>query len=606
MPLIVIGQVFQGDNSPQSRSGHKAESDVLNSLQDIFSKQNGRIFVNQKILGSPKVPDFVIPVFSQTSEGELSFILIECKSEKYTYLDGSTRYSDPYNQIQEYRDAIKNCFMRFNKKIEIECFAIFPNNENFSTHVKNGRDGIRWGNLEYLKEQLHDRKLVPIDHALYEVDVNYIYNERTVLRSKRIEILEREAKKKVKPFGDIYGYKGVAGTGKTYLLAEQIHQDALEMKRELLYITHNKNLVNEFIKLIEKKSNKKSIEKPYFLSGPENKPIVQICYDNGSVIYFTNFDAFPTKVFTRGLDKLLYRKNSYGPLYEICKNHKIGGSDDEAKHPSPEGYINCRKDLIAKLKENEFAIRCNFQLFDGIYVDELQDCKQDPNRLRIPLLFTAHNHEGRPNVFFSEDTLQTYLSWERCIELNKVQQEEDEGSVELKKRKDGEITYKDLFELEKPLHSSHFVTIYDVYRTPENIFKASFSLLEDGFKKGKYEELLAKLKFRLKDGSIFKIMESEELKAKIEDESKRSSPGEVMVISHFSDKRRVTATHHQFECRGCEASSVYIYVHDDFLKNPNFLYTLMCRTKDSLTLIKMEQNDDENFDVLFRKLLPRV
>ena len=71
-------------------------------------------------------------------------------------------------------------------------------------------------------------------------------------------------------------------------------------------------------------------------------------------------------------------------------------------------------------------------------------------------------------------------------------------------------------------------------------------------------------------------------------------------ISHVSDKNYVSANVHHLECRGCEWDNVFIFLHSDFLANPNFLYTLMCRTKDYLALVE-DGDNVQAVDDLFNK-----
>jgi hypothetical protein len=67
-------------------------------------------------------------------------------------------------------------------------------------------------------------------------------------------------------------------------------------------------------------------------------------------------------------------------------------------------------------------------------------------------------------------------------------------------------------------------------------------------------------------------------------EKKQQITFKSTTISHLENKQSLNAQHHHLECRGCEWDNVFIYLHSEFLSNPNYLYMLMCRTKDYLAL----------------------
>lgn len=595
MSLQEIGNIFQSDGSARGNSGEEAERLVRDKIRQIYKENTGYIYINERIPQFPVCPDFVIPAFSQDKKN-LRIIIIECKADKFIRRDGSGNRSDAYEQLRKYRDVAQRCFHYYNKNIYVESYAIFPNAKNiFSDLGKDGINGIYWGDLNYLQSKLSNTIPIPPDHPLLN-EINRIYDRRKILLDARTNRGDKKLGEHIKSFGGIHGIKGVAGTGKTYLLAQQIVKDAREEMRHLLYATHNKKLVEIFIKYVEAETKILHSEEVYPLGGPQKK-VRYIQLENHSRIYFINIDAFPTRFITYGLD-FEEGYSSYGPLYKICREFGIGGNDEENNNVSEQDYKNCRLKLINKLRERDFEISQNHRLFDGIYLDEFQDTKIDESRLKIITPFVAKDKRGEPNIFFAEDPLQSYLKWDDAKNLNNIQQEEDDDTASIVQNRYEIKTYTDLFGrkvIPTPLHR--------VYRTPKGIFKASFSLLKDGFKKGEYEKLFDEnnskcLKFD-REGNKIERLSIKTLPSRL-DEKRKKPTSKSASIAHVLDKKNVRADFHHLECRGCEWDNVFIFLHSDFLNNPNYLYTLMCRTKDYLALIEDGSNPNA-VDDLFEK-----
>jgi len=547
MSLEEIGLTFQSDGTPKGESGAKAEKLVLEKIQKIYESNAGYVYINRHIPEFPVCPDFVIPVYSQDKK-RLKIIIIECKADKFIKRDGSGNKSDAYEQLKKYREVVNRCYHYYNTSIEVECYAIFPNGQNiFPSLSQAGRNGIYWGNLDYLQSVLSQTTPIPPDHKLLD-EINRIYYRRKILLDARTTYGNQKVHKYIKSFGGIHGIKGVAGTGKTYLLSQQITKDAQEETRRLLYATHNKKLVDIFIKYVEEATNISHQEEVYPLGGPQKK-VKYIQLENGSRIYFINIDAFPTRFFTFGLD-FEEGYSSYGPLYRICREFGIGGSDEEKNNVSELEYKNCRLKLLNKLKEKDFEISQNHRLFDGIYIDEFQDIKTDDSRLKIITPFVARDKQGEPNIFFAEDPLQSYLRWDDAQSLHNSQQEEDDDVSSIVQHRQEIKTYTSLFG-RKVIPTQ----LLNVYRTPKGIFKASFSLLKNGFKKGEYEKLFDEnnprcLKFTREGNKIERLSWNAAI-SKI-DEKKGMLTSKTASISHVSDKNYVSANVHHLECRGCE------------------------------------------------------
>src|SRR5690606_14284182 len=117
-----------------------------------------------------------------------------------------------------------------------------------------------------------------------------------------------------------------------------------------------------------------------------------------------------------------------------------------------------------------------------------------------------------------------------------------------------------------------------VYRTPEEIFKISLSLIKDGFKGQQYEQLLEKLDFKNK-GGLIEVISGMEVEMTWRKSLSKFSPGEFMFITD-TESKHFRKTHNHLNCRGCEGSIVFISLSSTFLENPNYLYTLMCRTRE--------------------------
>lgn len=586
MRLIIKGEINES-------TGAHAERRVLDLIIELFSNQEGKIFVNEHIPGKASTPDFVIPVLF---DNKLKLIVIECKASPIVHIDGSTDFSDAFAQIKRYEKAMQDSFSKMNREVDIESFVVMPDAKRIPDHLSvQGRDSVIWGKLNELRMKLKDQKLIPFGHKAYH-DLDIIYDYNRFLKTQRILIMDKKQQEFAKvPFGGVWKFAGLAGSGKTLILAHKIVNDALAApKRELLYLTQNKNLVLLFNEIILKRlkdegvgyvekarSNDKLYAKTIELSG------------NGSSIHFAVHDAFPTNFFTSRLDKILFKADSYGPLYKIHREFSNSSN-----------YAQARLQYIEALTPHLSTIRQVYPLFDGLYVDEFQDCLIDGSKALLPMMLTKTNSEGVPNLVFTEDMLQTYVKY-------KVLKEFDENYQDIKKK--DILGYKDL-GITVVGRSKKLTTIY---RTPKNIFQQAICLLDktNGLKKDKKDEIL-NFDFYLPGGNV-EILDYADFASTLEKKVREYSPGEIFMISHDEHHRelmskssihwvhRATSKEllqpksinllHENNSRGLEARVVFIFVHDNYLENPNYLYTIMCRTQRELILVKMPSTDEKKF-----------
>lgn len=136
-----------------------------------------------------------------------------------------------------------------------------------------------------------------------------------------------------------------------------------------------------------------------------------------------------------------------------------------------------------------------------------------------------------------------------------------------------------------------------VYRTPKEIFELSLSLIKDGFKGQQYDQLLGKLSFK-NSGGRFEIVSELEVDMIWQKSLSKFLSDEFMFITDTESKDH-RKTHNHLNCRGCEGSIVFIGLSPTFLENPNYLYTLMCRTREQLILVMRSEGDRKRLRELF-------
>lgn len=593
MALQVIGEVQPG-------AGERAENDILDLILDKFDTLSGKLFVNTVIPGHRRTPDFVLPVYNKNRE--ITFLVIECKASRNVFPDGSNQYSDSFKQISKYVSDITYCFAKVNRKINIDSFVIYPNSEKFSSHIRDkGRNGTRWGNLNDLNQWLDEYTLVEPSNNL----INAVYDTNRYRKNFRIEKMDNQQREYANiKFGGTWKYGGLAGSGKTIVLAEKMINDSkLKDVSNLIYLTQNKNLVITFYNHVVKRLEEKGIKyKVDSYSRDGLYPVtISVFGDSPTKLNFCVYDAFATNFITEHFDKVLFKKDYYGPLFSIAKEYLPNQSTDT------EGdYTGMRNELKKYIENHMIGRQKDIEIFDCLYVDEFQDCRIDPSCILFPMLFTKKLEKGDPNLIFTEDLLQTYVKYETYKMIN--EDLEDVLQKDIAKNKDLGIE-KAVGGRVKPLDV--------IYRTPENIFKPCMNLLDKtgGLKKDKLEELM-QLKFYQPHGKV-KIVEFEEYLHELEEKTNEYSPSKVILISEMMKGNNLIPSRfpypwhkaitrdlfkeghinilHEKNARGLEAEVVFIMMSDYLLENPNYLYTLICRTQREIVLVKGNDVSEEKF-----------
>lgn len=588
----------------QDSTGREAEEQVLAVIEEAFGKDYARIFVNKTIPQKNKTPDFVIPVFD--SKGVFKFLIVEVKASPIVYKDGTTNFSDPYTQITSYRNRLAHSLKKMNRQCEYLCHVVFPNAEKISMNLQEGMDGVIWMNLNSFKECLKGYKAVKATDMQYEL-VQMVYNNREVIqkyREKKYFCKEQEQILHWK-FGGTRRITGLAGTGKSLVLAKKLVKDALTSKENnFLYLTHNINLVNKFQEYVTEFLEEEDV------NILEKKPIRSamefVCEFNGRKFYITfcNFDAFSTSCITETFDKILYHASFKGPLY--LKSCELRGPSPQAQN-----FRNEREALISMLEPLKKGREDIFEKYSTVYIDEFQDCRVDPSRAQFSLLFVKRNAPDEPNICFTEDSLQSFVKY-------KILQEIDDTFEDLKKNQLAPNQVLGLPSLKN--RSRHLDTIY---RTPERIFKLTLNILENqgGLLKNRKDKIMS-LKYKNQHGEYFIIEENEvpKLVATMLNERLRF-PHEILFIEgldhrHKSDlfdklnakvpcndvvnkqlpDQQSINFFHEFNVRGLEEKVVFLIVDEGLTENPNYVYTLICRTKVDLVLVKSDSLTKDKFE----------
>jgi len=594
----------------QDSTGREAEEDVLAIIGEVYGKDYARIFVNSTIPQRNKTPDFVIPVFDK--DGVFKLIIVECKASTTIYPDGSTKFSDPFAQILAYRERIALSLKTMNKECEIVCYVVFPNRNDIPKNLKDGRDNVIWMTLPSFKECLKGfRPVTPFDKK-YEL-VQMIYASGEIVQKYRDKRTFSNEQKRILDwkFGGTRKIGGLAGTGKSLLLAKKMIKDISESQGDnFLYLTHNKNLVLKFQEYLCSFLDEEGIEA---YTASEKRSPIKIEYKlmgRNITITLCTFDAFSTSCISQWMDELLFNKKSYGPLYSlICAQRGTSPKEVEFRRE--------REALIGKLKPLINGKEDLCEKYTALYVDEFQDCRIDPSRLLLPVLFVKKNADGETNLCFTEDVLQSFVKYDVLKEID--------DSFENIRRKD----FASYADLGLPNMSNKSKILDTIYRTPEKIFKASLNLLENqgGLLKARKNEILA-LKYKNQVGSLSYIDESE-LKDSVSFmlnerqrfphelifietlENSQSSKNIDELFKHY-DCNDVTSTNppstqkinffHEYNVRGLEAKVVYLIINEEVASKSNYIYTLMCRTQTELILVRSDSLSRDKFQQFFELL----
>ena len=588
----------------QESSGKEAEEDVLAIIAEIFGKDYARIFVNNTIPQRNKTPDFVIPVFDQ--KGVFKLIIVECKASTTIYPDGTTKYSDPYAQILAYRERISLSLKVMNRECEILCYVVFPNRNDIPKNLKEGRDGVIWMTLPSFKECLKGYKSVYAHDKAFEL-VQMIYSKNEVLQKYREKLYFSKEQEKILhwKFGGTKRITGLAGTGKSLVLAKKLIKDIKESdKNNFLYLTHNTNLLLKFQEYIKSFLEEDCVA--LTSTAQVRSSTIFTCEVEGRKVFITfcTFDAFSTSCITESMDKILYQKDSYGHLYNLSREIRGG-------KPAEKEFKKEREELLAILLPLKKGREDIFEKYSALYIDEFQDCRIDPSRFKFPALFVNLSENGEPNLCFTEDSLQSFVRY-------KILQEIDESFDDIKKN-----ALATNLTLGLPSLQGKSRNLDTIYRTPEKIFRLTLNILENqgGLLKNKKDDIMS-LKFKNHHGDYFIIEESEVVDsvAFMLNERQRFEH-EIMFIESFKHRnlsdlfnkindqftcndvnnknpphREAINFFHEFNVRGLESKVVYLIVDESLIENPNYVYTLVCRTKVDIVLVRSSSLANEKFE----------
>ena len=598
MKLRITGQL-------QESSGKRAEESVLEAICDIFGNDYARIFINTGIPQQNKTPDFIIPAIDK--DGVFTLMIVECKASPIIFPAGTTKYSDPFTQVSQYRERIISCLKEMNKKCVTKSYVVFPNMRDIPSRLVEGRGDVQWVTLQGFKECIKGYKTVQPNDPKYEL-VQMIYSRRDILQKYRQKITLSEEQDKILSwgFGGTKKIGGLAGTGKSLLLAKKMAKDIKNSQAtEFIYLTHNKNLILKFQEYLQDflelegikvtSTNRKAF--PIILEGSVDGREIKL--------HLCNFDAFSTSYITQWLDACIFNEKNYGPLFKESIASR-------GNNPREDDFRRERENLICILNKHRSGKEKLFEKFDVLYIDEFQDCRIDPSRLMLPSLFVKKAKDKEPNICFTEDTLQSFVKYELLQDLNE--------SYEHVHKKD--LASYEQLGLPKGLHG-RVVILNTIYRTPEMIFKASLNLLENqgGLLKKRKDEIKS-LKYKNPLGDIICI-DQEELRCSISTllNKKQRFPHEVMIIdpiesqtiskifndisSGFHCNKVNTFNppslqeinfYHEYNVRGLEAKVVYLIIDLDNILKPNYIYTLMCRTQLELILVRSNTLPKEMFE----------
>lgn len=591
--------------------GRKAEELVLEVINNHFQKDYTRVFINHEIpQGNP--PDFVIPVIDR--EGKFKILIVECKGAKEVFIDGSTKFKDTFDQVTKFRDALIDRLRPFKKECEVECLVVHPDKAQIPSHLfMKGRDGIRWMTLNDFKAHILKYQAVgPYSHHYQSVQM--IYSQKDLLQKIRFQYNFSKEQERILGwgFGKVKKIGGLAGTGKSLLLARKLINDIKKSKcTEFLYLTHNKNLVFKFTEYLEDFLILDGLNFEVETIADYSKK-VQIEMDGRKVyIHLYNFDRFSTQCVTKKIDKILPRRwEGEFNLHSLVR--RIRSESGLNEH----GFKKEREKLISLLSPIVSEKPQAYQLFDALYIDEFQDCRIDPSRFLLPALFVRRT-DGEINLTFSEDPLQSYVKFSVLQELD--------DSFAHSKRKD----FANYEDLGLPARLPGRVEIlHHIYRTPEKIFHSALNLLEyhGGLLKNN-KSMFSKLVFPNKFGAISFVDQIEvdtELARLMND--KQRFPHEIIIIERMfrsacdrvvnqlktqvfipksseapaKDKLNVF---NELNVRGLESLCVFIIVDEQLVKQPNFIYTLMCRTQRYLYLVKAQSLGQSEFDEFKNSLI---
>lgn len=585
--------------------GRLAEEEILAIIQETFGSELTRIFVNNTIPYKNKAPDFVIPAID--SEGKFKFIIIECKATREINPNGSTKYSDPFKQVKTYENIIKSVLKRLNRECDFLCLVALPNMLAIPPHLsKNGRDGVLWVTKVQLKNKLKEYRAISQKDKEYEI-VQMVYAHNEVLQKYREKIVFNGEQEKIINWG-VGGTKriyGLAGTGKSLLLAKKLVNDALFLKSgTFLYLTHNTNLQLTFQNYFENFLRDENVQIDSIFK--ERSSTHYLCKrdDCRFKVVFCTFDAFPTSCVTELMDKYLFGATSNGPLYK-----KVVELRKEFSHNL--FYRKVREELFQILKEKKIGREESFQMYDNLYIDEFQDCRVDPYRLKLPLLFVKTTENGEPNLCFSEDALQCFVKYSALKEI-------DHTFDDVKK---SELANNQQLGLPKLVGRSK--KLDTIYRTPEKIFKISLNILENlgGLLKNKRDEI-SKLKFKNKIGNYYFINEEDiglmldymlnERQSSFQDiiiiqslENRKKSSLYSRLISIYScnevenknsPREDAINIYHEYNVRGLESKAVFLILDEYLIEKPNYIYTLICRTKSDIVFVKSFELSKDKFE----------
>ena len=550
------------DISVPDQVGRSFEKVVFDKIKSCFPNEKGEAYLNQSI--NTKKPDMVIPVID--FNGRKSLLLIECKHiNSGINVDGTTVHGDAIKQIKEYEEILQNKMKESNKSITIYPLIIVSES---TQHKFNSRSELTKGvfikQIKDLSNFLYKFSLYCREEQDFDCYVNHIYHRNSVFRFKRMSHLDERQRSIALSVGKggVERIVGVAGTGKTLILLYKAVFDFLQCcnesrSRKLLYVTYNKSLLKKFSQEFKKellehrKVDFKIEEKPNYM---------KVTYSNSEFI-FLNTDTIHTKLMTYALDDY----GNYGEYYRIHK-----------KHVEQMNFKQIRLEIIDKINTQKHKIE-RLPKFDHVYLDEFQDVLVDSSKFEILKYLLKDDF----SMVVSEDPLQSYVKLDVFREI----QELDDSIM----RKDSK-NYKQIFN-GLPYNKSPKV-LTKVYRTPKGIFNKAKNLLHNTdslLVKGKKQ--LERLEFT-PSSYEFKVLSLRDLKRRIVDHD------EFFVIESNKafNQRNVYASNHEYNCRGLEHKNVAIIVCRKFYEEPHFLYTLLTRSMESLSLVKSDCLSEKEFE----------
>lgn len=588
----------------QDSTGREAEEDVLKAIEEVYGKENTRIFVNSTIPDRNKTPDFVIPIFDQ--KGVFKLLIVECKASTTLYPDGTTKFSDPFAQILSYRDRLQRSLKLMNRECEFLCYVVFPNRNEIPKNLKDGRDGVIWMTNQNFKEYLRGYRPVTPRDEKWEL-VQMIYEKKEIIQKYREKLYFSKEQEKILSwkYGGTKRITGLAGTGKSLVLAKKLVKDILESNGDnFLYLTHNNNLLLKFQDYIKKFLEEEDIN---LINTTQERSATKFnCEFKGRKfsITFCTFDAFSTSCVTESMDRILFQKQSYGPLFKKS-------SEARGAWPKEDDYTKEREELINILAPMKSGRENIFERYSALYVDEFQDCRIDSSRLRFPALFVQRSENGEPNLCFTEDSLQSFVKY-------KVLQEIDDSFDDIKKC---ELATNSSLGL--PPLTNKSKNLDTIYRTPEKIFKLTLNILENqgGLLKNKADKILS-LQFKNFHGEYFIIEESEVLgSVAFMLNDRQRFQDDIIFIESLEHRKssdlfdRINTKYkcndvvnkqppiaeainffHEFNVRGLESKVVYLIIDEGLIEKPNYIYTLVCRTKVDLVLVRSNSLSKDKFE----------